>query len=76
VPLLVVEVISPSERKSRRLQKIGLYLEMGVAYVVDYSRRMIVIHTPDSDAVRVYTAGDQITAPFRSTLSEIFSVLD
>ncbi len=29
VPLLVIEVILPSERKARRLQKIGLYLAWG-----------------------------------------------
>jgi Uma2 family endonuclease len=50
VPLLVVEVISPSEPKSRRLQKVGLYLEMGVPHVVevDYTRRVVRVYTPES----------------------------
>jgi Uma2 family endonuclease len=74
VPLLVVEVISPSERKSRRLQKVGLYLEMGVPHVVevDYTRRVVKVHTPDSDAIDVYREGDHMTVPFRVAVAEIF----
>ncbi len=33
IPVIVVDVVSPSERKSRRLQKVGLYLEMGVQHI-------------------------------------------
>ncbi|MBV9266481.1 MAG: Uma2 family endonuclease, partial [Acidobacteriaceae bacterium] len=78
VPLLVIEVISPSERRSRRLQKIGLYLEMGVPHVVevDYTRRVVKVHKPDADEVAVYGDGDQMTDPFRATIREIFTVLD
>ncbi len=78
VPLLVIEVISPSERKARRLQKIGLYLDMGVPHVVevDYTKRVVRIHTPEADSVVVYREGDQITVPFRAAASEIFAVLD
>jgi Uma2 family endonuclease len=78
VPLLVIEVISPSERKSRRLQKVGLYLEMDVRSVaeVDYVRRLIRIHTPESDEPAVYRKGDQMAAPFRAAVDEVFAVLD
>jgi Uma2 family endonuclease len=74
VPLLVVEVISPSERKSRRLQKMGLYLEMGVPHVieVEYKRRVARVYTPDSDAIDVYGQDDRIDVPFHCTLAEIF----
>jgi Uma2 family endonuclease len=78
VPLLVIEVISPSERKARRLQKIGLYLDMGVPNVVevDYTRRVVRVHTPEADAVALYRAGDQMIVPFRAAVSDIFAVLD
>lgn len=78
VPLLVIEVISPSERKSRRMQKIGLYLEMGVPHVVevDYTRRIVRVHMPDSDTVSVYCEGDHITGPFRGAVGEIFTILE
>lgn len=77
-PLIVIEVISPSERRMRRMQKVGLYLEMGVPCVIeaDYTRRVVLVYTPDADAPAVYRAGDQITSPFRAAVSEIFSVLD
>jgi Uma2 family endonuclease len=78
IPLLVIEVISPSERKSRRMRKIGLYLEMGVPHVVevDYTRRTVRVHTPDSETVSVYCEGDRITAPFHGTVAEIFTILE
>ncbi len=78
VPFLVVEVISPSERKARRLQKVGLYLDLGVPNVieVDYTKRVIRLHTPESESVAVYRQGDQLTAPFQASVDEIFTVLD
>ena len=47
-PFLVIEVISPSERKSRRLQKVGLYLEAGAGAVVevDYTKRSVAVYRP------------------------------
>jgi Uma2 family endonuclease len=77
-PLVVIEVISPSERKMRRMQKVGLYLEMGVPHVVevDYTRRVVLVHTPDADAPAVYRTADHMTVPFDTDLTAIFSVLD
>jgi Uma2 family endonuclease len=77
-PLIVIAVISPSERKMRRMQKVGLYLEMGVPHVIeiDYTRRVVLVHTPDADAPSVYRTGDQISIPFQADVSTIFSVLD
>lgn len=78
MPLLVIEVISPSERKARRLQKFGLYLDMGVPSVVEmeYTRRVFHVYTPEEDSAAVYRQGDQLTAPFRASVDEIFAVLD
>ncbi len=77
-PLLVVEVVSPSDRKSRHLQKVGLYLDMGVPHVLeaDYTKRTIRLYTPESELVVVHRAGDQLSTPFNSSVNEIFSVLD
>ena len=77
-PLLVIEVVSPSDRKSRRLQKVGLYLEMGVPHVVevDYTRRAVRVHRPDSEEVALYVSGDHLSVPFQAAVDEIFAVLD
>ena len=78
VPLLVVEVISPSERKARRLQKVGLYLDMGVPNVleVDYTKRLLRLYTPEAEAAVVFRQGDQLTVPFHAAVDEVFTVLD
>lgn len=77
-PLFVIEVVSPSERKAYRLQKVGLYLDMGVPFVVevDYKKRLVLVYTPNADAAAVYHKADQVTTPFRSSVDQIFSVLD
>ncbi|MGC2659094.1 MAG: Uma2 family endonuclease [Bryobacteraceae bacterium] len=78
VPLLVIEVISPSERRARRLQKVGLYLDRGVPNVieVDYIKRLVLVHAADLDSVTVYRSDDHLTAPFRAAVEEIFAVLE
>lgn len=78
VPLLLIEVISPSERKARRLQKVGLYLDIGVPHVVevDYPKRVVLVHQPEVESVTVFQEGDQLTAPFHASVNEIFSLLD
>lgn len=75
-PLLVIEVISPSERKYRRLQKVGLYLEAGAKAVVeiDYTKRIVLIYRPDEDHSELIREG-RITWPFKANLSEIFQRL-
>ena len=78
VPLIVIEVVSPSERKTRRMQKVGLYLDMGVPHVVevDYQKRVVRVHTPEPESLSVYGSGDQMAVPFRAAVNEIFAVLD
>ena len=77
IPLLTIEVISPSECKGRRLQKVDLYLKMGVPHVIEvnYSKRTIQVHTQDADSI-TYRQGDRLTIPFNADINEIFSVLD
>jgi Uma2 family endonuclease len=74
VPLPIVEV--PSERRSRRLQKVGLYLEMGTPHVVeiDYTRRVVKVHTADTDIT--YLEADRMSNPFEAQIRDIFSILD
>ena len=71
-PFFVVEVISPSERKARRLQKVGLYLEAGTGAVVeiDYSKRSVIVYRPDSEIPEMLR--DRITWPFKAEFSDIF----
>ena len=51
---------------------------MSVPHVaeVDYTKRVVRIHTPEADSVAVYGEGDHIAVPFRAATSEIFAVLD
>ena len=75
-PLFVVEVVSPSERRSRRLQKIGLYLEAGAGAVVEahYLKRSVFVYRPEEEAPEVIR--DRITWPFTAGISDIFAHLD
>lgn len=75
-PLFVTDVISPSERKSRRLQKAALYLEVGAgaAVEVDLTKRVVLVHTLEADAAEVISTGS-IEWPFRAELSAIFARL-
>lgn len=71
-PVFVVEVVSPSERKSRRLHKIGLYLEAGAGTVVevDYTKRIVLVYLAEEDVPEVIY--DHMNRPFVADLAEIF----
>ena len=71
-PFFVIEVISPSERKSRRLQKVGLYLEAGTEAVVevDYTKQSVIVYRPDNDVPEMLR--DRIAWPFKAEFSDIF----
>ena len=75
-PLFAIEVISPSERKYRRLQKVALYLEAGAGAVVevDLTKRIVLIHRPEEEAPDIVRAG-RITWPFEADFNEIFARL-
>ncbi len=78
IPVMIVEVVSSSERKSRRLQKVGLYLDMGVRHIVevDYRRKVVLVYSPDSDAPTTYGIDQQIAVPFQASVHEMVAVLD
>ena len=71
-PQFVVEVVSPSERKARRLGKIGLYLDAGAGAVVEihYLKRMAVLYRNDEALPEVLK--DTIDWPFRASLPDLF----
>lgn len=73
-PLFVIEVVSPTERKSRRLQKVGLYLEAGAESVVeiDYTKKCAFIYRNAED-VPDEVVRDRITSPFSADLAELFA---
>ena len=72
-PLFVVEVISPTERKSRRMQKVGLYLEAGAVSVVevDYKKQHIFVYRPDEDTAEVIR--DHIIYPFEAEIRNLLT---
>jgi Uma2 family endonuclease len=74
-PLFVIDVISPSERRSRRLQKIGLYLEAGVSAVVevDHIKRVMLVYRADEPAPKLIT--DRVDWPFTAELNDVFANL-
>ncbi len=71
-PLFVLEVISPTERRPRRMQKVGLYLEAGAKAVIeiDYGKQCALIYRPEKQAPEEIR--DRITSPFVIELSEIW----
>jgi Uma2 family endonuclease len=72
-PQFVIEVVSPSEKKFRRLQKVGLYLEAGAGAVVEvvYTKRNVLVHRPDEEFPE--HVKDRITWPFTAEFAEIFA---
>lgn len=75
-PLFTIEVISPSECKSKRMQKVGLYLEAGVGAVVevDPAKRTVLVHTPDAATPELISSGNMMWS-FEAELNEIFARL-
>ncbi|MBV8073775.1 MAG: Uma2 family endonuclease [Acidobacteriaceae bacterium] len=59
-PILVVEVISPANRKSRVEQKIGIYRSSGVqeVWIVHPKKRTVRVCTESDE--KLYTADDSI----------------
>ncbi len=77
-PDLAVEVLSPDDRLSEVLRKVGEYLEAGgrLVWVVNSKNRTISAYR-GLDQVRVYTAdeelsGEDVLPGFRLKVAEIF----
>jgi Uma2 family endonuclease len=73
-PLFVVEVISPSERRAKRLQKVGLYLEAGAGAVVEVelTKQVVLVYRPEDPTPEIIRAG-RMEWPFEVALPEIFA---
>ena len=78
VPPLVVEVVSPSNRRAEIETKIEIYLRAGVrmVVVVDPKRRSVEVRTPDGQR-QLLTEADELTAGevipgFRIPVARIF----
>ncbi len=78
VPDLVVEVISPSDRIARVMDKVSMYLNNGVqaVWLVFPDQRIVTIHTPDKIA-RTYDEedmldGGDVLPGFQLPVAEIF----
>lgn len=63
-PELVFEVLSPSDRTSKVMAKMGEYLEAGVLAVgiIDREKRVLVVY-PHEGLARRYEADDELTLP-------------
>ena len=79
-PVLVVEVLSPSDKQDDVDDKIETYLAAGVrhVWVVQPRRRTITVYRPDSPS-RLFNVGDEIAAEphlpgFRVAVATIFGV--
>ncbi|HEX2282112.1 MAG TPA: Uma2 family endonuclease [Thermomicrobiales bacterium] len=78
VPPLVVEVLSPSNRRAEIEAKVAIYLRAGVrlVLVVNPRRRTVHVHTPDGK-VHLLTEADELTGGdvlpgFRMPVANIF----
>jgi Uma2 family endonuclease len=78
VPNLVVEVVSPSDRQRDVSAKIMEYLaaRVSMVWVIEPSRKIVTIHTPDLRAQTFTVAGEldggDVLPGFNLKVSEIF----
>ncbi|MBI2766737.1 MAG: Uma2 family endonuclease [Chloroflexi bacterium] len=61
-PSLAIEVLSPNDRRTEWLQKVGQYLDAGAprVWVVDPRRETVTVY--DADRVRTLTGDDTLTS--------------
>lgn len=75
-PLLCIEILSPEDRMSRTLIKVGDYLRMGVpaVWIIDGDRRKVQV--AKRDLTTEHSSGSmQVTDNIQINLEELFSVL-
>lgn len=78
-PILVAEVISPANRKRNMEDKVRLYLDNGVALVVEIypKRKMIRCYSPNAASAELYEE-DDVTLPAaiagKISISDIFTM--
>jgi Uma2 family endonuclease len=78
-PDLVVEVLSPSDRRGDALAKIGMYLNAGVrlAWLADPDRKTVTVFTTDAPpftlAVGDTLDGDDVLPDLRIAVADLFA---
>jgi len=77
-PDLVVEILSPDDRKSDVAAKVEQWIAAGtrLVWVIDMSRRIATVHRPDATITAIETDGfldgETVLPRFRCRLGEIF----
>jgi Uma2 family endonuclease len=77
-PILAVEILSPSDKHGNIVEKIELYLEMGVAviWIVDPDLRNVTVYRPRAEPVLFAASQDLVGDPelpgFRVKVAELF----
>jgi Uma2 family endonuclease len=75
-PDLVVEIVSPDDRRGQLLAKVGQWLDAGVklVWVIDPARREAHVHRPDGSLTVIDASGsldgEDVLVGFRCRLSE------
>jgi Uma2 family endonuclease len=78
-PVLAAEILSPSDTHEDVVEKVELYLEVGVAviWIVDPDLRNVTVYRPEQDAVLFAASQELIGDPelpgFRVRVADIFS---
>lgn len=80
IPLLVVEVLSPSNRSAEIARKVTIYRDAGVRliWIVDTHFRTVTVHRADGTSTTLRHAdgavldGDDVLPGFRLSLSDVF----
>jgi Uma2 family endonuclease len=80
LPLLIVEVLSPSDNWGKTLIRVGQYLKRGVAlvWVVDPDSRTVSVHRRGQDLPAVRDemedlTGEDVLPDFRCRVAELFT---
>ena len=80
-PEFVIELLSPSDRLPRAIEKMGQWIANGVqlGWLIDPSQRKVFVYRPGSNAVTVTSdtlAGDGLIAGFVLDLNEVWDRYD
>ena len=79
IPVLAAEILSPSDTHEDIVEKVQLYLEVGVAvvWVIDPDLRNVTVYRPGKDAVFFAASQELVGDPelpcFRVRVADIFS---
>jgi Uma2 family endonuclease len=80
IPVLAVEILSPSDTHERTTEKIDLYLTVGVhvVWIIDPDLRTLTVYRPDAEPTlynsRQELAGDPDLPGFRMKIAELFDL--